>query len=859
MATTFDSYAEKGLRAEPTGVQGGRLQAKLDLVLVDQEVATSTAPVSIGYELFGPGDVERLGGATVIRRFPVPGTSDAEQTKLVHVEFQAVDLPWRYTPEAVAGGHLKPWLVLVVGERAAEQIVERPDGRVGIGPFTQSKHVLADSHLWAHVHHVDDHHVSRVVSPLDLAAQTQYVACLVPAFADDGSPAWSVATAGTVVVVDCYDRWTFRTGPAGDFPDLAAMLHKADLAAISAASGTPFGRADVEYSHRSDGTRSVLPTAGALRLPPTPDPDPADAPVDPPIAVEVTHLSDRIVTPDGRGVVTAPRYDAAFVSAATQAAYPQGGWVDQLRSDPRARGAAGLGAWNAIAWQDRIASAAATKVGELAVADDRIRHVALGVEASRSLWRRRVPPLTGGETSAAAVLDVLGPALGRLPTGSGTVLDYVAGRTPRLARALFSSAARRALRPTTARGARAADGAASLPAALIAANHCHETKDDPADVQPNDVAHDVLEGATKDALYGISPENGELVGQILERLLQNGRRPTAGELVDALAALAPGKDGRADPEAVQRFLLSQNHPDPDDLIGSWGSWVSEQAPREPCDPVDLVALATAVAGAIDPTVARPPAAVRVLATLPGINGIGPVDVEPELDLPLWSFLSTSAPDWMLPGAGDLTEGDVVALSTNAPFVQALLTGANTQTTGELRWRNLPLRTAWSPLRKFWQRDTGQLDINPVKAWPPTASLGDVALAAAGGAAEAVVAFKTTLFRRYPTTVVYLYETLAADFSPPPADAHLDTPRRVDHVFTGTIGAGITFFGFPIPPGDLRGYWVVLEEPPAGYRFYHASTVAEPIPTVEVPFPVSSAQRAYNRFAAPVRVLIGPLL
>ena len=53
----------------------------------------------------------------------------------------------------------------------------------------------------------------------------------------------------------------------------------------------------------------------------------------------------------------------------------------QLRSDPRLRGAAGLGAWNAIEWQDRIADAAAAKAGDLAIARDRIRHVAFGVEA----------------------------------------------------------------------------------------------------------------------------------------------------------------------------------------------------------------------------------------------------------------------------------------------------------------------------------------------------------------------------------------------------------------------------------------------------------------------------------------------
>ena len=71
-----------------------------------------------------------------------------------------------------------------------------------------------------------------------------------------------------------------------------------------------------------------------------------------------------------------------------------------------------------------------------------------------------------------------------------------------------------------------------------------------------------------------------------------------------------------------------------------------------------------------------------------------------------------------------------------------------------------------------------------------------------------MAFKTPLFRRYPSTVVYLFE---ADnvWTPPGAADVLDDAHRVDHVFTGTIGADITFFGFPIDPVKLSGYWVVL--------------------------------------------------
>ena len=681
---TFFSYTERALRAGATTLDGGRLRSTVPVEIAAVGNPGDHRSVPASYELFGPGDVLRLGADAIRRRFPMPGVSDAEWEKRAHVELAGRDLPWRYTPQAAAGGALRPWLVLVVGRTVPDDLVLRPDGRVGIGVVAQQAHVLATSARWAHLHQtgpdpaVDS--FARILSPRQLERSSDYVACLVPAFTADGADAW---TGASPVVVDCYDRWSFRTSELGDFPDLAGKLHQADLAAIEAVSGKPFGRAQVAY-HWRDGHAPDVPlaAAGALRLPPTPAPDPADAAPDADLTAEVTALSERITTPDGRGVVTAPRYDAAFVSAATQEAFTPGGWVDQLRGDPRARGGAGLGVLNAIAWQDRIAGAAATKAADLAAADDRIRHVALGVEASRSLWRRRVPVADGSVDAAARVLDVLGPSLGRLPADSGgTVLDAVSGRTPRLTRALLSSAGRRVLRPGPARTALAKDGAGGLVAALQEANGCLAEGPDPAEVpRGGDVPTGQLEEATKEALVELAPEDGDLVDLVLTRLFGDGRRPTAGDLAGVLRLMTPGKDGHVDPVPVVVFLNSE-HPDPDVDLRGWQEWLDGSSRPEPCRPVDLVGLAAGVSGAIDPTVPVPPAAVRVLATLPGITRIGPLEIEPELDLPLWSFLAREEPDWMLPGAGDLTEGDVVGLATNPPFVQALLAGANTQTTG----------------------------------------------------------------------------------------------------------------------------------------------------------------------------------
>ena len=720
MPGTFFARFEKTLRRSAgPGVVGGRLQATTAVILTDASFPAQTMVAQAPYELFGPGDVDRLAPGTITRRYPAPGAADAEETKLALVEFGAVqDLPWRYTPLVAGPGGLRPWLVLVVGRRTADEITVRDDGKVTIGRATQAQHNLDASALWAHVHEVDGRQIVRVVSPLNLEKQEEYVACVVKSFTDDGVKAWNGAAA---VTLDCLDRWTFRTGPEGDFPSLAAQLRKANLAALT----KPFGRAEVEYSSREEHDSTLLSTTGALRLPLDP-PDPA---LPPEIAAEVTALSNRIVTPDGRGVVTAPRYEVPFTDPESAAPQPDT-WIDVLRSDPRVRGRAGLGSWAAVEWQDRITDAAAAKTGDLAIAADRIRHVALGVEASRSLWRRRVETAaSGGE-----LLGVLAPVLGRLPaTTGGTVLNGATRHTPDFTPALLSSAARRVLRPGPARTALAKAGASRYGDVLeVAATRCPEDTEDPADIPRR-----AGDPAIKEAVFEAAQGEDALAGEILNRL---GDSPSLGLLAAALAALAPGPDGVPDPDAVRAFLQAGEFPDPDVSLTDWPAWIDEVAPRPPCRPIDINRLAGAVANSVNPHAARPPAVQRVLATLPGITHIGPVEIEPELDLPLWSFLSQRAPDWMLPGAGDLKEHDVVGLSTNPAFVQALLVGANVQTTGELRWRNIPMTSRWTPLRKFWQRPGGQFDIESIKGWPATESLGSTVLG--GKRPEAVVAFRT---------------------------------------------------------------------------------------------------------------------
>ncbi|MBO4123115.1 hypothetical protein J5T34_20510 [Cupriavidus gilardii] len=842
----FHAWEVTALRHGANGdVVAGRLQAGATLTL--EEIVDSGVPRSIAapapYELFGPGDVQRLAPGAITRRYPPPGASDAEDTKRALVEFSAadtLDLPWRYSPDPTLPGAIRPWLVLVVG--LPGDVVPGRDGRVTLSAKAQADHRLNDSHQWAHVHEIDDDRYSRILSPKKLEPQTAYVACLVPAYVvePDGTlrDAWPVA-AGQPVRLTCYDSWGFRTGEGGDFGEIAKRLRTPVDGELKA----DFGRAKLHCLRRGQAVAGepatvALPMGGALQRVSMVG-APAD-PVAPWLATETAALTAMPPMPRGRWLLTAPRYHAPFTMPGTS---PAAGWRAQFHTDPRHRGAAGLGAWAAIAWQDRIAKAAAMRAGDLAIARERIGNVALGVEVSRSLWFRHMPP------DPVDKLAVLGAMLGRMPVNAQqTVSSALTGRTPGMVPAIWSSAARRALRPGPARSALTRDGVIPHRALLEAAAACPVDPDDPDAIweRPRGDAGPLLKDAVRRAF-----DDERQADDMLQMLMDSGTTTDLNRLAAAFDALTPDEDGRVDPDKVIRAVREPPEWIDEPAIGQWIDRLGTSRPR--CRPVDLNTLGQRVADAVNPFAARPPVVDRVLATLTGIDDIGPVEIEPELDLPLWQFLNEAAPDWMLPGIGDLQQDRVVGLATHAAFVEGVLAGANHQALGELRWRNVPIAPRWSPLRKFWQRTGGQFDIHLIRNWPADTALGGAALTPLTRASEAVVLFKTPLFRRYPDTVVYLYE--ARDGWPvPDPDEPLEASRKHFPTFPGRIGPDVAFFAFDVAPADLGKYWVVLEEPPAGYRFYSRIGQQE-LPSGPV---ADGAAYGLATFAPPVRVMIGKL-
>ncbi len=300
--------------------------------------------------------------------------------------------------------------------------------------------------------------------------------------------------------------------------------------------------------------------------------------------------------------------------------------------------------------------------------------------------------------------------------------------------------------------------------------------------------------------------------------------------------------------------------DVDDLL-ALGRIVENRPVSRPSTPVDLDAVSGSVAAAIDPTVPRPFLVDRVLSTIDGLDEqqpLAPPELCPDLDLPAWQFLRDQAPDWLLPGAGELVENTVVAVETNPAFVDAYLVGLNTQAIGELRFRNIPIVTGCTPLRQFWARtnpatESYDDDIVGINNWPQTSDIGATShQTAAAASADLVLVFCSPLFRRFPRTLVYLTPAQLSGGAPDWTAAP-DLGQRVLPSFQGTIAPDTTFFGFDLDPTLGAVHWVVLEEPPHGYRFFN--TGPTPTRAAQMASAGDGAAFASAAFADPVRVML----
>jgi hypothetical protein len=257
---TFHKWVRPSI-LEDAKLDGPRLVRELDMQVSDSNSPIKSDNNKQTIHFLNVGDVAGLKASAIKHMAPAPFTSDAESTKLVHVDFHEKDLPWRYTPQLVTNNgnetHLKPWMVLLVGTAKEIQIVGQ---NATVDKTVLDKHDLNNSYQWAHTQGEKQEEFSRIVSPSKLVPQSEHVAILVPAFDENGNPRWD-GQSDDPLEIQIYHSWRFWTAEAGDFESLASALNVYKAGDI--------GLAKLSYRHRTpeaNGTHTVteLKVGGAI-------------------------------------------------------------------------------------------------------------------------------------------------------------------------------------------------------------------------------------------------------------------------------------------------------------------------------------------------------------------------------------------------------------------------------------------------------------------------------------------------------------------------------------------------------------------------------------------------------------------
>lgn len=483
----FASYAVSGLAAAATTPQtGARAESVVSLPLADSAGRADPSRQRVVQQrivLYGPGDVRGIDAEQIVRRYPAPGTVDAEETTLAHIEFDRPELPWAFSA-ATAQGLMPPWLALVVIDRSTVRWLPGSPAVPLIEVPRDQLPSLSRLHQWAHAQAAQADNstsnapislatrlssayapanLSRLVSPRALEPETEYLAAVVPA-TDIGVRAVRGGVGGTLdaawpdsnqdaVVLPVFDSWEFRTGEAGDFATLALRLrgvvapYQVGRRFIDARQpGRPLtGLADAE-----PGGRQVLRCALVSPTPAPPELAAVDAARWPSSKIdelrEQVNLPARLEaaeSPGPDGIPPIPVIGPRIYAKLQRGAVVVDGadWFAEVNLDPMNRLVGGLGTRVVQRDQEQLMQAAWAQLGEVQKANRAIMLAQLAELVAVRIHDRLI------DLEPGRLLQVAGPLAARIPVAAGVTLagEIAASATPTT---VLRGAFRRSLRPS---------------------------------------------------------------------------------------------------------------------------------------------------------------------------------------------------------------------------------------------------------------------------------------------------------------------------------------------------------------------------------------------------------------------------
>lgn len=740
--------------------------------------------------LRGPADVVGVEATQILRMRPQPDVYDAEANYFALIEFDAPDLPWRFTPAAAAEHRLQPWLALVVvedrrGISLVNNVLHVDDGDRELPDLTQCW-------AWAHVH--ADHDLadgvatalsqapqafrSRLLCPRRLGPDRAWIACVVPTF-EAGRRAGLGLTVGADlglawqpgagdVELPVYHSWRFRTRAGGDFESLVRRLRPRELPGS-------VGRRDLDISDPGNGLPTapgtVVSYSGGLLSPAGVD---REWPEESRTALKAglrDLLNDELArSAPGRRydalhddpVVGPPAYAAR--QADTRAVPDEGTapvWFEQLNTEPPHRVAAAMGARVVRKDQESLMAAAWRFAGDAQGVRQVLTRGRFAWEAAIKAQPRFV------RLSDASLVQVAGPALARLTDPSGL----------------------------TVRGALAAGG---VPDGLLSGAFRRLTRTAPGAVSTQTVTAAAL---AEPLVFSAAWTSVHIA---------NGADVQASTQPAAAASERHRSVGRAAVPARRARLSSTATPA--------GTAIPAGVPAPS---TGASAAAGTVRGALD---SAGTVVSMVNAVLTGIDATTTVParhfVRPQFTTAMYERLVALSVDFLVPGIGVTPDNTLGLLTANQPFVEAFLAGFNYEIGREFLWREFPARPGGTWSQRFWS--SALPDITAIGAWSGTAALGGHRPDSTP-AVDLVLLVKGQLPKLYPDMRVYAVEAAwdnGKRREAPEGDVRMP-------VFSGRLGADATFYGFTLTTAQAiggtkasahPGYFFVLEEHPSGARF-----------------------------------------
>lgn len=797
----FVSSVGVGAANEATKVQDGRpvLNPK---VKVTRKIGDKERQFDItgpALHLLGPGDVLGFDRSMLVREEPQASSLNAVPENLACVEFSDASLPWQFSRPSADGRPL-PWMVLIV-LREEEAALGAGDPLPVVKAPGAALPNLADSWAWAHVEaRVADGVqrpeadviadvrsgsqtvISRLICPRKLEPDKGWVACVVPATkggvaAGLGTKlgeeppfgqAWTAGQGGTVRL-PVYHSWSFRTGEAGSFEELARMVEP-----VKASELPGFGSRTIDVRHPwphkdllEGAPESVtVSIQGALRVPGT---EVAEEAWSDPATQQrfVGELRDRLDAPAIRfetvsadpdpneKAVAPPIYGSHFAGIQR---VPPDGWPAALNLQVRHRLGASLGARYVQLEQEFLMARAWEQLGQINEAN---RLLAISELSSEASGQAQAKHLAGMEATEVTLLA--DPMRSEVQVDGVGTLERVfedSALPDGAASAPFKRLTRRGggLARRTRRVRGGMDGGMPETAPVVAEGL------DGQQLLPESVAW-----VTAQADDTSQPVGADLASmrssQMLIGLLQ-GQKPLFEQLgdiaVDEGASATLASMTLVATESMGAPTVTTTAPSPRRLRGLRRQVIAEalvELPTiAPAVVLDVATVAESVVGELQP-LGQQLSRMTELIAAPDVEQraeseqrpLRPIMEHPRFGMPIAAELLARWPEWAVPGISNFPANSATLLETNSPFVEAVLVGLNQEFNRELRWREFPTDQRGSAFTRFWPAEVDNPDVDEIARWAPAIPLGDHG--ETGGQDQLVLLVRADVLRRFPGTTV----------------------------------------------------------------------------------------------------------